>query len=87
MFFSCWDLSSVKTDPSQSGNQLWREHGKSMAGGGGIHVVVCCCNEGAEELKVRGRLVSACGVICKQILAVASIDSFYFCRGCVGDEL
>ncbi|CAM9498935.1 unnamed protein product [Ectocarpus fasciculatus] len=30
---------------------LWREHGKGQ-GGGGVHIVVCCCNEGQEELKV-----------------------------------
>ncbi|CAB1114147.1 unnamed protein product [Ectocarpus sp. CCAP 1310/34] len=30
---------------------LWREHGKGQ-GGGGIHIVVCCCNETQEELKV-----------------------------------
>lgn len=31
---------------------LWRDHGKGEIGGG-IHIVVCVCNEIEEELKVQ----------------------------------
>eukprot|EP00903_Cladosiphon_okamuranus_P012301 g11533.t1 len=30
---------------------LWKDHGKGQPGGG-IHIVICCCNEEVEELNV-----------------------------------
>lgn len=37
---------------------LWKDHGKGK-GGGGIHIVVCCCNEAVEELNVRHKYPGA----------------------------
>lgn len=55
-----------------------------MAGGGGIHVVVCCCNENAAELKVRVSvfvaflhlmfsLLPSCGWLCEVLKALPFI--------------